>query len=316
MVFNKNRGGALLTALFIMTLVAIVATAMSLRLQTDIHRTRTLIAHDKMYLASQAVSFWSVNELLNPNKQFTQLLDDGSVAHYPKDMRNLVAPMTLDGELYDLQSRFNINSASNTQYIMSFINLLIQTIPNIDRVQAANITLGLKHWLNPYDPSRGVDAYTSYYQTQNPPYYPSHQLMQSVTELRLLKGVNAAIYQALEPHVSALPEATPININTATKPVIMSLVNGMSESKYNELIQLRGATGFTDQKSLFDAAQKTNIPLQQITTESQFFLCVAKVTMEQSTLMVYTILKRTREKNKKLSVRVVGISKMITSTSL
>ena len=314
MAFNKNLGGALLTALFIMTLVAIVATAMSLRIQTDIHRTRILIAHDKMYLASQAVSFWSSNELRDPKNQFTQLLDDGSIAQLPKDIQNIIPQITLEGGLYDLQSRFNINSASDTKYIMNFINLLIQTIPNIDRVQAANITLALKDWLSPYDPSRGVDVYTSYYQGQNPPYYPSHQLMQSTSEFRLLKGVTGSIYQALEPYITALPETTPININTASKPVIMSLVNGMTDSKYSELIQLRGQMGFTDQKNLNDAAQKINIPLQQITTESQYFLCVAKVNMDDSTLIVHTVLKRTKDKDKKITVRILSVSKMVTTT--
>jgi general secretion pathway protein K len=52
---KKDPGGALLTALFIMTLVAIVATAMSTRLQLDIYRTRLIVTYDKLYLASQAI---------------------------------------------------------------------------------------------------------------------------------------------------------------------------------------------------------------------------------------------------------------------
>ena len=46
---KKNKGGALLTALFIMTLVAIVATAMSTRLQLDIYRTDLIVSHNKLY---------------------------------------------------------------------------------------------------------------------------------------------------------------------------------------------------------------------------------------------------------------------------
>ena len=54
------RGSALLTALFIMTLVAIVATAMSTKLQVDIYRTRLTLTHDKLYLASQGVAVWAL----------------------------------------------------------------------------------------------------------------------------------------------------------------------------------------------------------------------------------------------------------------
>lgn len=57
------KGSALLTALFIMTLVAIVATAMSTKVQLDIYRTRLILTHDKLYFASQAVTFWSMGQL-------------------------------------------------------------------------------------------------------------------------------------------------------------------------------------------------------------------------------------------------------------
>lgn len=70
---ENNKGGALLTALFIMTLVAIVATAMSIRLQTDIYRTRLVLTHDKLYLASQAVTFWALGELRDGKQKFTQV---------------------------------------------------------------------------------------------------------------------------------------------------------------------------------------------------------------------------------------------------
>lgn len=60
---SKQTGSALISALFIMTMVAIAATAMSSRLQLDINRVRLGILSDKLYLASQAVSFWSLNQL-------------------------------------------------------------------------------------------------------------------------------------------------------------------------------------------------------------------------------------------------------------
>ena len=65
----RNRGSALISALFIMTLVAIAATAMSTRLQLDIYRTRLTISSDKLFLASQAVTFWAMHTLSNESLQ-------------------------------------------------------------------------------------------------------------------------------------------------------------------------------------------------------------------------------------------------------
>ena len=67
---GNKRGSALLSALFIMTLVAICATAMSMRLQLDIYRTRLTLDSDKLYLASQAVTFWAMDILSEQNILF------------------------------------------------------------------------------------------------------------------------------------------------------------------------------------------------------------------------------------------------------
>lgn len=109
-LLKKNRGSALLTALFIMTLVAIVATAMSTRLQLDIYRTRLIINHDKLYLASQAITFWALSELNNKNIKLTKLTEQGMVDEYPKNMDAIYPQVQLSGGIYDLQARFNLNN--------------------------------------------------------------------------------------------------------------------------------------------------------------------------------------------------------------
>ena len=63
MTGRSINGSALLSALFIMTLIAIAATAMSTRLQLDIYQTRMTINSDKLYLASDVVKFWAMEQL-------------------------------------------------------------------------------------------------------------------------------------------------------------------------------------------------------------------------------------------------------------
>ncbi|MFZ4077782.1 MAG: type II secretion system minor pseudopilin GspK, partial [Legionellaceae bacterium] len=58
-VKRSSKGSALISALFLMTLVAIGATAMSSRLQLDIYRTRLILTSDALSLASEAVTFWA-----------------------------------------------------------------------------------------------------------------------------------------------------------------------------------------------------------------------------------------------------------------
>lgn len=197
------KGGALLTALFIMTLVAIVATAMSTRLQLDIYRTRLVITHDKLYLASQAVTFWALNELQDKNISFTRINEQNMVDTFPKNMGSLYGQVKLSGGIYDLQSRFNLNNLLEKKFTTVFINLIGQVYPNLNTNEKMNLVQAIKNWISNYDLSHGKDSYTTYYLGQNPGYYPSHQPMKSSSEFRLIKDVSAAMYLALSP--SLLP---------------------------------------------------------------------------------------------------------------
>jgi general secretion pathway protein K len=304
----KIRGGALLTALFIMTLIAIVATAMSARLQLDIYRTRLIISQDKLLLATQAVTFWAMEQLEDKNNHFTQSNKQGMVSRFPKDMEYLGAPIQISGELYDLQALFNLNNLIEKKMLSVFINLLSHTVPQINNTERLNVTLAIQDWLKPYDLAQGKDEYTSYYLAQNPPYYPSHQLMSSATELRLIKNLNSSAYQAIIPYVIALPETTAININSAPKKVLMSLGNGLSDQQADELIKARGEKGIKNLQEINELTKKINLPTEQITIDSQYFLNVAHASQDEFKVTIYTVMKRSLDKQGKVTVSIISES--------
>ncbi|MGC1181398.1 type II secretion system minor pseudopilin GspK [Legionella sp.] len=301
---KKQRGAALLTALFIMTLVAIVATAMSTKVQVDIYRTQLIIFHDKLYFASQAVAFWAMSELNDPKKQFAKVDADGMVSQYPKAMANIYPSVTLKGGLYDLQARYNLNNLVNKKLSLGFANLLGKVIPKIKTPEKINVALAINDWVSPYDLGVGKDKYLSYYLSQKPPYYPSHQLMSSNSELRLINNVSAGTYLALQPYITTLPESTPININTAPKQVLMALSTSINEENIKELNQAKGKKGIKQIAMIRELLTKLNIPSDQITLESDYFLSVAYASSENFNFTVYTLLKRNHKKGT-LSVSIV-----------
>ncbi len=302
---RSSRGSALLTALFIMTLVAIVATAMTTRLQLDIYRTRLIVSHDKLFLASQLVTFWSLSELNNPNKLFTKLNEEGMVDQFPKNMQTLYSTVILSGGIYDLQARFNVNNILDKKSMNSFVNLIKNTVPGSNETVSTNFALSVKDWLIPFELARGKDDFTSYYLSQKPPYFPSRQIMQSSSELRLVKDINADTFLAIEPFVTVLPETTPVNLNTASKQVLMSLGNGISEAHVSELMMARGEEGIKDLKEITELLKKIDLPNDQITIESQYFLAVAYAKSEDFNMTVYTLIKRSKDDQKKLSVSIL-----------
>ncbi len=127
---RKHSGGALLTALFIMTLVAIVATAMTTSLQLDIYRTRLLLAQDKVSLASEAVMFWAFEELTKKNLNLLANNSEGLVAQFPKNLSTIYKDMNLSGSLYDLQSRYNLNNVADNAPPTVLLNMLRKNFLN------------------------------------------------------------------------------------------------------------------------------------------------------------------------------------------
>lgn len=300
-----TQGSALLTSLFIMTLVAIVATAMSTKLQIDIYRTRLVIAHDKLYFASQGVAFWALGELGNKKNTFNKINEQNMISQYPQKISNIYPTVTITGELYDLQSFYNLNNLKNRKAILGFINLLGGVAPKTTDQERKNLALALNNWLSPYDLARGKDNYLSHYLSQKPPYYPSHQLLNSRSELRLIKDVTPEIYKKLEPFIIALPEATAINFNTAPKQVLMTLSNAIDAEKVELLLNARGKNGIKNIKKISELMKKLNIAPEQITFDSMYFLSVAHASTDNLQLTVYTFLKKTQDKKGKLSVNIL-----------
>lgn len=287
------RGSALLSALFIMTLVAIAATAMTTRLQLDIYRTRLLINSDKRYLASQAVSFWAISQLKEKKINYRKADKQAVIALFPKNLESIYPNLSTQGYLVDLQSKFNINSLNNKKSIALFNHLLETLFPEQTTQERRAMIEAIQHWISPYKPETGRDAYDAMYLKKSPPYRPSHQAMKSITELRLVAGIRPKIYERLLPYVAALPDdKISININTAPKPILMALGNGLDEAQAEELIQARGKEGFKNIQKITELLKKLNIDKEQITTESEYYLSVAKVSDQELSLTNYSMFKR------------------------
>ena len=305
-----NRGSALLSALFIMTMVAIAATAMSTRIQLEIYRTNLALNHDKLVLASQGITFWAMGALADKKSKLTAVDENEVLLYYPdKPAVQMYPGVRSKGRVYDLQARFNLNNLkSNQKYNALFLKLLNQIIPKVSSKERKSIEQATSDWISQHQPGKSQTDLANYYKQQKPPYLSSHQQMQSISEFRLVKGVSANIYRALEPYLTALPKATPININTATKPILMSLGSGLTEEEANEIIEQREENDLTDKKKLLALSKKHHIPNNQVALESNYFLCVAIISVDEHFLTKYTVLERQKNKEGRIKVSIISES--------
>lgn len=301
----KSRGSALLSALFLMTLIAIAATAMSTRLQLDIYRTHLSIQSEKIGLASQVVGFWAMDSLMQADLPLILLDDDGKVLDFPDELKKIYPGMQITGQVYDLQSRFNLNNLQNSAFQLVLLRLLTNTLKKVDLNDLKYIVNATVHWVSPYRLDTGFNQFLKYYSEQVPPYLPAYQVMQSVSEFRLVAGVTAKIYQLTSPMLTALPTQTQINLNTVSKQVFMALGDGFKESEADEFLQLRKEKGEFTSKDISLFFDRFKIPSEQVGIESEYYLSVAEVRSEALHLNRYVLIHRTKDRKGKLSVHVL-----------
>lgn len=290
--FKRNGGSAILTALFIMMLIAIAATAMSLRLQIDINRTQLIQSNNHMMALSQKATFWAIEKLTHnakkakPQRQYIDKLPIKSPEFTDNQFRANV-------KIIDLQGLFNINNVRSKKMIKTFAQLLLTIIPKLDRKKALVISRNLRSFISPVNLNKGHTRTDSFYRFRN--YFASHTLMVSKSELRLVKGINKKRYLALAPYITALPTFTPINVNTASGIVLQTLGSHLSHKQAEEIIKIRNKTPFTNARDFLNHKKiKTmHIGNNQITVRSEYFLVSTEVSSQEYHFIVYSLLRRT-----------------------
>ena len=151
-------------------------------------------------------------------------------------------------------------------------------------------------WIDPdRDPLFPDGAEDSDYTVMNPAYLAANQPFTSVSELRLVKGVDRETYDKLAPYVCALPPGTALNVNTALAPVLAALSDdGVDVTELKHLLETRPDEGYDKVDDFLNAANLTvNAELKaQLGVASQYFLLRAEARVGDGRAMLYSMLFR------------------------
>lgn len=210
---HRSRGVALIVALLVVALATILVAALLDRGELALARTRNGLRAQQVEAYAQGIEAYASQALLLPR--------DGPDTTSSPWMQPL-PPQQVPGGLIsasmrDLNGCFNLNNLApgqSLQWKALFVRLLkAQSI-------APSVADAVEAWLDP-ERAAGVDA--NGYLGQPVPYRPHGGLFAHVSELRLVRGIDAAAYARLAPQVCALPPGTRINVNTAGVPLLQAL---------------------------------------------------------------------------------------------
>ncbi|OGT45516.1 MAG: hypothetical protein A3E83_05580 [Gammaproteobacteria bacterium RIFCSPHIGHO2_12_FULL_41_20] len=296
-----QRGVVLIIALFVMTLIAVMAVAMMARLQRDTYRTSLVIHATQAELYAQGSVAWAMQQLRD-NKEKNRL--DNAPIHLPVKQ---IYEYRIDSVIEDAQGYFNLNNLADSAVQQDFQRLLRAVVPQLNAQAGMDIARALTDWVTP-----GVhnSVYDRYYLSLKPAYRAAHRPMLSVSELRLVKGVTPALYNALLPYVTALPEKTAINVQSALPQVLMSLSPTLNLSVVQQIVSHRQVTPFTTLEKFtgLEVVKNHAIAADKVTVNSTYFLVVTTVMVESETYRLYTLLSRLVQ-NERLQVKMLWQSK-------
>lgn len=287
---RRERGVAIIMALLILAVAAGISSTVAWELSTATHRSTVLSAQRQGYEYDLGAESW-VEQILKR--------DAGKADTLGSDWAQQLPPLPIQGgalvgHVEDLEGRFNLNTLvddrgkENTVAFAAFQRLLAAL--NIDPCLANTVL----DWVDADDiPRADCGAETNYYGTLDPPYGSANAPFVSATTLLQIKGITPKIYAALAPYVTALPVATPVNINTAPAPVLAAVVPDLSLAEAQNLVQTRGTRGFESVDQFKQLVQQNVV--YPLAISSRFFLLQVTTVIGSTKFTLYSVLFRNEQ---------------------
>lgn len=303
---GHERGVALITVLLVVALATTAAVAMVSRQQLDIRRTGNMLQYEQAYLYVNGIEQWASRILRRDQR-------DNEYDHLGEEWATQLPPVPVEGGqlggyIEGRQGRFNLNSLlldgePDPEAVERFSRLLQTLELDPDLVNA------LLDWLDADLEERFPGgAEDGVYLSEEPAYRSGNGPLVSITELRLLYGLDQEGYDKLAPHVAALPEPATINVNTATVPVLMSLAEGIDQGMAELLIEARGDEGYAElddflsQPGLEDLA----LPVEVLGVSSRYFVVTSQIQFGKINVGYQSMIERGQDNTSRVIRRAQG----------
>ncbi|WP_305822756.1 type II secretion system minor pseudopilin GspK [Massilia brevitalea] len=113
-----------------------------------------------------------------------------------------------------------------------------------------------------------------------------------VEDLLAVKGFTPEMVEKLRPFVTVLPEATPVNVNTAPPEVLAAVIPNFSLSEANALVQRRRSAPWRDlQYFMTELGGNTPVP-GSVSVHSDYFIVSSRIRLDRGALNADALIKR------------------------
>ncbi len=278
MAAKRQRGVAIVLAMGVVALAAIAAAAIMVSQSTWARQVELTTDHIQARSVLLAGADWA-RAILADDRRVS------NVDYLGEPWALKLPPLPVEngellGRIEDQQGKFNLNNVVtqgkvNVVQLAHFSNLLATLgLP-------AELADALADWIDADNQPQPRDgAEDAYYLTLDPPYLAANQPLVDVEELSLVRGFDDNVRARLRPYVSALPTATPVNVNTAPAEVIAAVIDGLDLGGAQLLVAQRDRAYFRSTGDFLRRLPRgAEASASDISVSSNYFMATLRVTI-------------------------------------
>lgn len=238
---RRQSGVAVVTALLIVAVIATAATYVGLGQQVWLRQAQNLSERAQAEAVRHGALEWAAIIL-------TLDARDNNTDDLTQAWAQVLPPLPAEGglvtgQIVDAQGRFNLNNLLRDAGVSADD---LEVFRRLLQGQELPIELAdtLVDWLDNDSSTQPSGAEDIDYLANEPPYRAANQQLQSVDELHRVRGFNAETINKLRPFVTALPQTTTINVNTTSAELLQAMIQTLSLSEAQNLVEQRKETPF------------------------------------------------------------------------
>ncbi|HEV7985646.1 MAG TPA: type II secretion system minor pseudopilin GspK [Steroidobacteraceae bacterium] len=294
---HAQRGIALLTAVILVAIAAVLATAIAFASAMSARRASTVFGADQGLLAAEGAEAMAAYLLTQAGANHSEDALNQPWAQSYGPLQLLPGVMLEYAQLEDQQGKFNINDlapdGSTSQAAVTQFGQLLERV-GIETKWASLIADWIDADNQPNFPDGAED---SVYLSQTPAYRPPNLPVTSISELLALPGFGRDRYNRLLPYIAALPPGTAIN--TCTAPgVVLDGLSGKTEYSNTgpqQLLAHRQAEGCFPTTAVFQASladQAKTAGGVGVQSTSQYFRLRSVISIGTARFSLYSLFVR------------------------
>ncbi len=292
---QRSRGVALITVMLVAALASVIVYNMLTRHHMAVAKTRQVVYSSRALNYALGAEAYARQILYADFEEESATNGGGHVDSRADAWAEVMAPFEVEQgaieiQITDLDGLFNLNWLASSgplqrDHLARFKNLLV------DLKLDPNVADAVADWVDKDLDVNGFGAEDGQYLLQDPPYRAANANFTSVSELRLLPGIDNDVYLALAPYVTALPSTNGrININTVQAAVLRSVSTALDPGQMESIAM--GNQVYDNVQQLISEVPALAPHVRLLAVRSRFFRIRVRSSYADQTVRMESIVHR------------------------